>query len=1070
MQELINPLIDYQELTKEKEDNVKRIGESVEILARVFTKVSLEYWVSREEKVIEFRSIVNELLRDSVKLTLYGELLYYNPEIADKNKKLRHWTEYLIMAARGYQKIFETSEKYLDPPERFQLKIMAVAEFHNAMQHACSSTLAKEAVELLYILKKDLKNVQNNTIGLINFELYNNILKFFRGDFKEIVYPEDKEKSIDSFYTHVKQELSKNKELTLNEVLDLSCILYLVKSINLFSDYMLKGDEVKVKEALGMISKADSISIRTGRADLRYLSSKLKVSIETLQHLSFWKIKQFFQLNGVKEKKILNEYIKSKIDNGFYFMYPSQFEALKEGILKRENNHTLVSMPTGAGKTLLAEFIVLAEMLRLGEKRELAIYMVPSRALAREKFGDFTKAFGKLKDMNVKVCQITGEVIINDEEAVKENDLIIVTPEKFDMILRNKFYGRKVDTLIVDEFHNIRTGFRGIRIEFDIIRQRELYPSTKIVLISAIVSNFSEIKNWLKADKAFRTTWRPTFSRIGMVDIGERTNKIKFNDGSLHLVSIKETVKITAYIKYAAKLAVDFGTDGPCMIFSPTKKKMSKYIKYLLEEIDVGKIKIDDIIDKEANKRHSKRLFRLIGDEEIYRLFIKGIGIHKGDLPHQIRRIIEDAFQDNALRFLISTTTLAEGINLPIKTIIIPKPKVGRDDMDIGLFFNLLGRAGRPNMEYEGQVVLIASKSCSLSNLDRYFTATQKDIEEILTPVRDIMSLQKSFDSSTDIKNIEWYKRELDIQKSVLDTVLLAIVYEGKIIKIKDYDVLIDKIVIGSKKHDINLIKSEIAKTLSDSEDRLIKYNVVKKIEQGVLQPTDFGKAVYKTGFSPESCKILLSKINSIISLLEETPINRFTIFKSELGILRSLLELMPYPIETRMYFPNKLPPNYINIIYRYMLGHLIKDIAQDNFDGKISESMIQVQGLLSGFSAWFLYALEVLIEYKCLIADKKTKVECRYISTLKLLPEYAWFGTNNDTALGILKKDISRELLRDDVLRLIEKIGEKDIRKILKNPKLIYDESVKTQINEIGLQTEEDEFIKAFYHVLSKR
>jgi len=1076
MQKLINPLIEYQytidtdkirALREQMERYERRVISKIEKTRFVVQKNLEDFFPERVQKD-KLPTLLNDMIRECVKLSLYGEFLYTHPEIYRKYPNLKHWSEYLITAARSYQKIFEISKKYFNDRENYLLLLISAAEFNNSMQHAAAATIAREAIEFLKIYAEKESSVEK-----VYFSLHKILLRFFGGYFIEkdengnIIKVLKKE--IETLYKQIYDIISNEENLTYIRIIEYGCMLYILKSILLFIDFVFTGKTHILNKSKTMASKSVEMANVFKRADLIFFSKKIKLSIDIYGQLSIWNLRRFIKVENKYQNSLLNEYIQRKIDEGVYFFYPSQLAAIEKGILDRKYKKSIVSMPTGSGKTLLSELIIFSEILANSKDKGLSLYMVPSRALAREKFKDFSKIFENLENIELKVCQITGEVILDAETAIKEYDIVILTPEKFDMIMRENFYDREISTLVIDEFHNIRTGYRGTKIEFNILRFKEKYHNVRQILISAIVSseNFKEMEKWFGSDISVYITWRPTFSRIGIYDLYNKDNYIIFNDGISVPFDRRFTRRKDAKLNMSVELALKFGEDGPCMVFCRTKqdvKNISKKFIYMADEK-----KITSLIDIEKNENYSKKLYRLIGDEDIYKLYKRGIGIHRGDLPHRIRKLVEDGIKENALRFVLATTTLAEGVNLPLKTIIVPEPKVGKEDMELSPFFNLLGRAGRPYKEHEGQLIFITSKNYSKKDIEKkFFYASSKDIEKITTPIWHIVELEEKIAKSNNIKDIKRYELEKEIHENVLETMLLALLHEypEMITNFSDNFNLIEKLVIAlAKDIDKEYMKKKINEIFKRAEKRMIKFGVIKR-QNGYISETDFGKIVYKTGFSPESCKKLFDNMGYIIQLLDKsTKLTRYSIMR-EFNILKSIFKMMEIPIETRAYFfDNGLPPQYVNILYSWMKGIYIDKIADNYFNGIKSEAMVKVQGLLSGYSAWFLYAIYVLIKY--------LRPKAKYLSSLEILPSFAWYGTNDPLAIKILEKDISRQLLRDDVLKFVRNFNKNVVIKILKNPDTIHwknlSNNFKTKLFNLKLKTEEKEFIDTLYNVLNE-
>ncbi|NJD78860.1 MAG: DEAD/DEAH box helicase, partial [Candidatus Methanoperedens sp.] len=774
--------------------------------------------------------------------------------------------------------------------------------------------------------------------------------------------------------------------------------------------------------------------------------------------------------------------------------FTSQYDALFEKKILDKEKNSLISIPTGAGKTFLAEILIIKRLLKLRyetkNKNSIIVYLVPSRALAREKFDDFTKAFDGQNKLKFKACQITGEIVLDAGEAVEKNDIIIMTQEKFDMILREEFFGVGIDTLIVDEFHNIRSGYRGLKLQFAIIRFKGLptFKESKIFLISAIVKkeNFDEIGDWIYAENLFQTEWRPTFTRIGYISLDDKERMIHFNDGIAMDPKMPDEILTTYTEKAAIWLASKFAEGDPALLFSAYVTVPYTNKNHLLElarQIDQSGVKIS--IDKIANEKYLTKLKRIIGDEEIYRYFKQGIGVHWGQLPHPVRKIMEDAVREKAISILISTTTLAEGVNLPIKTIIIPSLVIQDESMDFGLFFNLIGRAGRPFKHAEGQIILIASDKGHrnpLKKVKKYYSATRNDIESIKSPIHLIFKLRDEIipnyeklcstkSNKRNLNRLAGWKKELKVHEANLEAVMLAMVAEKLVPRISNNKELIKKITIGKSEKDET---EKISTLLGDVEKRLIEdYGVIYFNEnEKRFAVSDFGLAVYRTGFSPKTCLEIYNQLTEIapkILKLKFYPKNlQFQKTNRDYFIL--LAGLMRDIDEAHSYFKEGFQQNFEDILLRWMEGKKIDWLANQFFKGNSSprtHTMITMEGMLSGFSAWFLYAVGLLLNH----IYKEMKIEdpsC--MKSISRLPKYVWYGTTNRRALEIMRLDTSRELLRDDILLMVDAFEDIYIESILYNPDEVKSPRFRKRLSDAeGLKMEGDEFIRILYKIITK-
>ncbi|MDP6648407.1 MAG: DEAD/DEAH box helicase [Candidatus Woesearchaeota archaeon] len=178
---------------------------------------------------------------------------------------------------------------------------------------------------------------------------------------------------------------------------------------------------------------------------------------------------------------------------------PAQEKAIKKGLLERKN--LLVCTPTASGKTLIAELAALKSIIGGNGK---AIYIVPLKALASEKYKDFKKRY----DGIAKVALSIGDIDSTDSYLV-DYDLIITTSEKLDSLIRHHApWLSLISTIIIDEIHLLNDPGRGPTLEILITILRQLLNKAQIIALSATIGNPEELSEWLKAELVI-DDWRP---------------------------------------------------------------------------------------------------------------------------------------------------------------------------------------------------------------------------------------------------------------------------------------------------------------------------------------------------------------------------------------------------------------------------------------------------------------------------------------------------------------------------------------------------------------------------------
>jgi helicase len=407
-------------------------------------------------------------------------------------------------------------------------------------------------------------------------------------------------------------------------------------------------------------------------------------------------------------------------NSGITELYPPQTDAIVAGLLEGKN--LVAAIPTASGKTLLAEFAMLSSILD-ENRRGKALYIVPLRALASEKYDSFRK-FESIKKSNgrgVSAGISTGDFDSRDEW-LRNFDIIVATSEKVDSLLRNRTHWMEEITVVVaDEIHLIDSPDRGPTLEIVLAKLMRMNPKMQLIALSATIGNANEIAKWLNAELVV-SGWRPIELKEG-VFFG---NAINFATCQRE---IKETNKDSAI-----SLVVDtLAEGGQCLIFESSRKnaegmalRVGTSISSLLPVETKEKLHTlaEDI--RESSEVEAARKLAL-GIEN-------GSAFHHAGLISEQRKIIEDGFRVGTIKVIAATPTLAAGLNLPARRVIIKGYR--RYDVNFGLvpipvleYKQMAGRAGRPGLDPYGEAVLVAKTYDELGELMQQYVLA--DVEKI---------------------------------------------------------------------------------------------------------------------------------------------------------------------------------------------------------------------------------------------------------------------------------------------------------------------------------------------------
>ncbi len=394
---------------------------------------------------------------------------------------------------------------------------------------------------------------------------------------------------------------------------------------------------------------------------------------------------------GIEELDVPEKVKQVLRKRGISRLTPPQTLAVRAGVLSGEN--VVVAAPTASGKTLIAELALIVNALR-GYK---GIYTLPLKALASEKYSELKE----WSSLGLKVGISTGDYESTGEE-LGAYDIIVTTYEKLDSILRQKpSWLNRVGTVVIDELHYIGDGERGPIIEM--IVARCLSRDYQIIGLSATIGNPGELAEWLNA-KLVVSNWRPVRLVEGAFD--KRGYKIYFADGRV------EEVKLFAGNPFIDLVLTSVATGIQVLAFIHNRRLVERYAERAGEHL----YRYLDLNEKSKLKLLSERLEdELTSKHEVEKLkpiVEKGIGFHHAGLSHRARRIIEEAFRQRLLKALYATPTLAAGVNLPARRVLVSikryEPRLKRTTrIKILEYKQMAGRAGRPQYDDLGEAIIV---------------------------------------------------------------------------------------------------------------------------------------------------------------------------------------------------------------------------------------------------------------------------------------------------------------------------------------------------------------------------
>lgn len=413
-------------------------------------------------------------------------------------------------------------------------------------------------------------------------------------------------------------------------------------------------------------------------------------------------------------------------------LFPPQSEAIQKGVLERRN--CVLATTTASGKTLIAVMCAAIHLQQGGK----VLYLAPLRALASEKFDEFTRLLKGSPGGDPRIAITSGDYDSSDPW-LENFQVIITTNEKMDSLLRHGArWIKDISLLVLDEIHLLGDRDRGPTLEVTTSKILQLVEKVQVLALSATIKNSDEIARWLGA-LGVKSDWRPVQLKEGVLHDWE----VEFIDGERIPIQRRDPDPATSL----ALEIVERG--GQTLIFATTRKKAEK----LAERAALALQRSTGYLSSTEFALLSK-YSRAIGEkgdrssftEKLGKLVATGAAFHHAGLARAHRNLIEEVFRTRALKIIAATPTLAAGVNLPARIVIIPElwrydAEYGAYGISVMEYKQFCGRAGRPGYDKVGYAVPVARNEVEKAVLrEKYIEGEPERIWSRLSDERHLRS------------------------------------------------------------------------------------------------------------------------------------------------------------------------------------------------------------------------------------------------------------------------------------------------------------------------------------------
>ncbi|MCS5532441.1 MAG: DEAD/DEAH box helicase [Candidatus Poseidoniales archaeon] len=397
---------------------------------------------------------------------------------------------------------------------------------------------------------------------------------------------------------------------------------------------------------------------------------------------------------------------------GIEELFLPQREALPYALAGR---NVMLTIPTASGKSLVAHLTIIQRLITdlNGAK---GLYIVPLKALASEKVEEL-RELASLVGLSVGIAigDRSGET-----SGIDDSDILVCTSEKLDSMLRTRdgIMG-KIGVVVADEFHLLHDISRGPTLEVLLSRIRHSQPEAQLIALSATVGNSQEMADWLDA-KLIQSNWRPIQLHSGtLTGLNVKIHRI---DGPDHVEWPEpRTIEGRNTKRLQAVLDDSVSSGGQMLVFvnsrASAQKEARELSKHIRKKIADNSTRYDaELVEKwgDISERMTRREDTSVMGRSLAQAIRGGVAFHHAGLTHTQRKTVEEAFREGSLLAIVATPTLAQGVNLPARRVIIRDHRrwssVGGGSMPLPVMEirQMLGRAGRPKFDDSGDAWILA--------------------------------------------------------------------------------------------------------------------------------------------------------------------------------------------------------------------------------------------------------------------------------------------------------------------------------------------------------------------------
>lgn len=644
-----------------------------------------------------------------------------------------------------------------------------------------------------HLVRQFLKNLNLESLFDLTGSKWN--LRLLRNSFRALVYTvikDDWQQLRNAIYyiNILRQEQEKfeekyigiqgdtfEKKLAASELI---ALYHLAKTIEILSNYLIDGQPNNALEQISFhLGYAGRFADDASNFSFKLLIQYFEPFSQKLIKNSLWHITR-----GINSRVTrFNEFISHReYKPVFEMLYPQRESIIEGGLLNDAYDAIIVNLPTSSGKTLIAEYRILKALNQFADHGGWVAYAVPTRALANQITIQLQKDLGSIGVRIEKLCgavELDGfeESLLEADAQTAQFDILVTTYEKLNLLIRQDFGtsdNRPLVLAIIDEAHNLEEESRGIGLELLLTTIKKDCRRANFLLMTPDIINSSEISTWLSTDRGMNISlglywWQPNERIIGalMTDGSKKEYNVKLKTllTEKGTFQVNEDILLTHYDSAPLAKSKIYGPSG-------VKKKFSALVAASL--VDQSSIVLartpgdtfeiaEDLYNYSTGTYSNDEDIELVikyievelgQDFPLCKFLKKRIGVHSSALPEEVRFLIEDLMAKEKLTTLVATTTIAQGINFNVSSVIMASYSYPYKIMPHRDFWNMVGRVGRTGQNNIGFVGIVLKNDEELQKVMTYVSSAASTLQSQM-----VSMIKKALDNP-DVSFEQWLFRE----------------------------------------------------------------------------------------------------------------------------------------------------------------------------------------------------------------------------------------------------------------------------------------------------------------------